>query len=213
MSKIKDFDLKTILPSSISQDKNVREVADAISANLSTLTALIPDIAIFAYIDRMPEKLLDALAWQFHMDIYADAVSLDQKREMVKTAIRYHRYKGTPYALMQAVRNVLPESSLSEWFDYGGKSYHFKIISQTPLRDKTHLLQLKQTIQNSKNARSWNDGLKYEGKSKSVIYIGARRIFRKTIHVYIAETSKESMADNLYVGVGMAEEELVVFNS
>lgn len=87
MSKLKDVELKSILPTSISEDENVRKTADAVSNELTAVTTLIPNVLVYSRIDQLPENLLDLLAWQFHVEDYDDSADIDIKRKQVKTAI------------------------------------------------------------------------------------------------------------------------------
>lgn len=76
MNEIYHVSLKEILPSSISSDEEVQRTAKAIEENLNMASRLIPVAAVYARIDELPERVLDALAWQFHMDVYDDAAGI-----------------------------------------------------------------------------------------------------------------------------------------
>lgn len=167
MNEIYHAGLKEILPSSISSDEEVQRTAKAIEENMNMASRLIPLAAVYARIDELPESVLDALAWQFHMDVYDDAAGTEEKRAAVKAAVQYHRYKGTVWALKTAVASIAPQCQVLEWFDYKGKPYHFKLSTDDVIDSTEAWRSLVQTIKDAKNVRSWLDGIQYRS---DVIY-------------------------------------------
>lgn len=160
MSKLKDFDLKPILPSSISGDKGVKETADAVSEALNAVTDLIPMELVYSRMDSLPEEILDVLAWQFHVDDYDDTANIETKRRQIRTAIAIHRYKGTVFAVRQVVDSLAGGSKLKEWYEYGGKAYHFHVEGMPDeVRSGAAVDTLTRAINNAKNVRSWLDEL------------------------------------------------------
>ncbi|WP_432643625.1 phage tail protein I [Acidaminococcus sp.] len=160
MSKLKDFDLKLVLPSSISGDKGVKETADAVSEALNAVTDLIPMELVYSRIDSLPEDILDILARQFHVDDYDDTANIETKRSQVRSAIAIHRYKGTVYAVRQVVDNLAGGAKVKEWPEYNGQPYHFRVEGMPDeVRNGTAVDNLTRAIDNAKNVRSWLDEL------------------------------------------------------
>lgn len=110
-------------------------------------------------------QLLDELAWQFHVDYYDKEADFNIKKNMVKQSIRIHQKKGTPQAVIEVLETAFPSDTLLlEWFDYGGKPYHFKIItSEIPQKEGETQEQAKarfiSTLNTVKNARSYLEEL------------------------------------------------------
>lgn len=167
MNEIYQASLKGILPSSISSDEEVQRTAKAVEENLNIVSRLIPQAAVYARIDELPENVLDALAWQFHMDVYDDAANIEEKRVSIKAAVQYHKYKGTAWALKTAVSSIAPQCQVLEWFDYKGQPYHFKLSTNDVIDSTEAWRNLVQTIKDAKNVRSWLDGIQYRS---DVIY-------------------------------------------
>ena len=167
MSKLKDVELKSILPTSISEDENVRKTADAVSNELTAVTTLIPNVLVYSHIDQLPENLLDLLAWQFHVEDYDDSADIDIKRKQVKTAIAVHRYKGTVYAVKVVVEALAGGAKVREWYEYGGNPYHFR-VEQMPdkVRCGGSVEAFTRAIENAKNVRSWLDELRWQRELK-----------------------------------------------
>ena len=150
--------LKEIAPPNLINDPVIRALLEATDPELQKVKEQIVNAIIYPRIDEIEdESLLDLLAWQFHVEGYDLAKTVEEKRNLVKNAIELHRYKGTKYAIKKVLTALSLDGNITEWFEYGGKPYHFKVeISSsnkriTPeLRDK--LLQL---INEYKNERSW----------------------------------------------------------
>lgn len=211
MRKIYDMDLKVILPLSISGDKEVRLTADAISENLNCTSGKIESALIYSRIDNAADDVLDALAWQFHMDIYGSGFAHNVKSSLVKGSVKYHRYKGTVFALEEAVKAVSDNSKVQEWFTYSGEPFHFKIRTSTPFKDANHVKRLYKAIQDAKNVRSWLDEIDVSIPVNNTIFMGVRRKDRRIIHVYQADLERESLNDSLYIGGAMGIEETIEF--
>lgn len=85
-------------------------------------------VLLLPNVDSLPGDVLDALAWQMHTDGYNAMASLEERRRLVKSSIRVHRYKGTAYAVLQLARDVYGDAAeVLEWFDYGGRPYRFRV--------------------------------------------------------------------------------------
>lgn len=200
MNDIYNADLVGTLPFSISQDEEVGRVAKAVETNLNLAAKCIPLVAVYARIDELPEEILDSLAWQFHMDIYDDGADIETKRNSVKTAIQYHRYKGTIWAVKEAAGAVSKNAEVKEWFDYGGEPYHFKAAAEKPIATIEELRSLIQAMMDAKNVRSWLDGIEYKTASTCKLFSISCEHEREVLTREI-----ELVADGqapIYVGVG-----------
>lgn len=124
---LQELSLLDIAPSSIKSDKVVNSAIRAIDPELKSVSQSISEAFIISRIDDLPEILIDLLAWQWHVDYYEPDLSLDVKRSLVKSSISWHRIKGTPYAVEQLVSQIFGNAKVSEWFDYAGRAYFFRV--------------------------------------------------------------------------------------
>lgn len=120
------------------------------------------------FIDTVDEAVLPFLAEEFDVlgvKGWDFAITAEQKRKLLKGAIELHRYKGTPWAVMQSlircrfVNPVLVEHT-THWA-------RFKItldIDQNPI-DVTQLDLATRLVLEYKNARSHFDGFIFSGNS------------------------------------------------
>ncbi|MDD3012627.1 MAG: phage tail protein I [Candidatus Gastranaerophilales bacterium] len=110
-------------------------------------------------IDNTESSALIHLAEQFSVTGYEgwNFVSTDfEKRKLVKEAILNHKYKGTKYGIIQALRSIGFESQIKEWFEYSAEPYHFKltIISASQDIDLVNQEKMSLLIEEYKNVRS-----------------------------------------------------------
>lgn len=161
LSRVTDVSLAELLPSSIANDDKMLIVCDAMDQQLVDVAE---DTSVYLpylpNLDNIPERIVDLLAWQYHVDDYYPAADITVKRTRVRQAIADHRIQGTP----RAVRNVLDAAFgevsylISEWFDYGGEPYTFRIVAITdiPLTQE-FITRLHAALAPAKNVRSWYD--------------------------------------------------------
>ena len=119
--------LMRILPAVLARDKNVYALAEAIAEALVAELGNIDLVRIYARIDELPERLLDILAYDFKVDWWDGDYTLEQKRKTLKDSWRVHRMMGTRAAVELAVQAVFSSATVSEWFEYGGKPYYFRL--------------------------------------------------------------------------------------
>lgn len=163
MKTLDDVTLQELLPSSLQSAENVRQIADACDGKLSEVTQNIALTLIYCRIDTLDETIVDDLAWQFHVDFYDTELTLAQKRALVKSAIKDHKYKGTPWAVKSVVATVAGAAQTEEWFDYSGTPYHFRVnVKNGPVLPNDKLKRLITAIWSVKNTRSQLDGVRYE---------------------------------------------------
>jgi len=64
-----------------------------------------------------PPELLPWLAWAFNVDLWQSDWSVETKREVIATAIEWHRHKGTPWSIKHMLKFAgAPDTSILEWW-------------------------------------------------------------------------------------------------
>ena len=112
--------LLDIMPPNLLADKKIYNVCLALDSTLKSIFDECNIPSLIHNIDRLDSEFIDLLAYQFHVDFYDEALSLDIRRELVKKSIDYHMRKGTPYAMDGVVGLVFPDGVLEENWEYGG---------------------------------------------------------------------------------------------
>lgn len=123
--KLAESDLLRLLPEHISGDPQFSAAGKAAGGPLKALSLSIPSLLIYARLGeadparflaplrRLTEarpglapldmETLESLAWQFHVDFREAASTRDQLAAMVRSAIAWHRIKGTPASIRKAL--------------------------------------------------------------------------------------------------------------
>ncbi len=151
-----DINIFTHLPQSLSNDKGIVNLFKAVDKELKEIVNKKKYLYLIANIDILPEKIIELLAWQWHVDFWDGDLSLDRKRALVKNSIRWHCIKGTPAAVEEVVRAAYGNCDLQEWFNYDGKPYHFRVNVklEEESTDKNRWKKVLYAIESSKNVRS-----------------------------------------------------------
>lgn len=163
MSKdLQSVSLLDILPPNLLADKKINAAARALDDELQKITAATRNALLLPRLDELPEEVIDLLAWQWHVDFYEPiGMDIETKRKLIKNSIAWHRIKGTPAAVERVVSAVFDTSHVQEWFEYGGKPYHFKVITEDVTTDPNVLARMRRAINAAKNTRSWLETIEF----------------------------------------------------
>lgn len=162
MKTVNTVSVEDLLPSSLARSQTVRDVAKACGASLHDVVGQMSGLLIYSRIDELDEAVVDDLAWQFHVDFYDTGLNLTQKRALVKSAIKDHKYKGTPWAVKSVIKAIRGDVVLQDWYQYGGEAYHFRVNGFAgPMVSADELTRLVAAISSVKNVRSWLDGITF----------------------------------------------------
>lgn len=159
---IESISLLDILPNSILTDPQITSAAKALDAELQSVTRAVVETLHLPRLDVLPETVVDLLAWQWHVDYYEPiGMDLDTKRRLVRESIAWHRMKGTPAAIEAVASAAFDKTTVKEWYEYGGKPYYFKIVTEDVTTDKDTLNRLRRAVDSVKNVRSWLEEIEF----------------------------------------------------
>lgn len=147
--------LTRILPESSFLDSKMYASAEALDVQITKLYQSIREVLHLPRLDELSGTILDLLAEQFHVDYY-DAINFsdEEKRNLIRQSIAWHRLKGTPAAVEMVLQDAFKDLRIDEWFTYGGEPYFFRLWTKgyisTPERFKSFWLM----FMDAKNVRS-----------------------------------------------------------
>ena len=182
--------IKELTPPSI---RELQPLVDAFDASFEELKKHIIKVLIYPRIDEIEnERLLDLLGWQFHIEGYDQAQTIQEKRNLIKHAIELHRYKGTPYAVKKVFQALSLDADLQEWFDYNGDPYKFKVFVKSVIQDEATYRRFIELINEYKNTRSWLDAIGFHREWTNNIYYAFAQKNGKHYQIYLhVDTSIE----------------------
>lgn len=156
-----------LLPYSLTHDPVVVAMYEAAIIQLQEVYEEADALVDLVNVDKLPEPILDLIAYEKHVDFYDNELTLNQKRELIKSSISWHRKKGTRWAVENVVSKVYPKAEVFEWFEYDGNKYRFKVQLNLDafLSRDFDIRRLKKLIDETKNKRSWldNNGIILKG--------------------------------------------------
>ena len=199
-----DYCIADRLPESLNRD-NLREVAQVIDEQLHELDTLNELICLYPGINELSSELVDALAIHFHVDFYDTSLSLDKRRALVKNSIRWHMKKGTKAAVQELVQTVFESGIVSEWFEYGGNPYCFKVTTVDTMPSEGEINRLINAINSVKNARSHLDAIGFIRYLENNLYFGGVPSLHKRITISPAEPTDQTNYGQTYVGSAMSQ--------
>lgn len=201
-----DYKIADNLPASIDLAP-IPDLARVVDVELS---AINPDLLlIYPAIDTLGNELIDHLAEQMHVDEYDSSAALSVKRQQVKESFLLHRFKGTRWAVQQAVSTVYESALVQEWPEYDGIPYHFRVtLIAAPLPGTESLDRMVRMIHAYKNARSWLDYVQFIRRCAGVLKFGANMsLVRKTSITFdLKRTLIAQKTIHIVAGVGMYRE-------
>lgn len=162
MANLDNVKLVEILPPSIKNDAQFQAAVTVLDTQLAIVNSKIASVVLLPRIAELPEDVLDALAWQLHVDFYEPVgFSVEKKRALITQSIAWHRHKGTPWAVEQIVSAAFDESEVTEWFEYNGQPGHFKVRTSDINTSAEHLERVRRAVDSVKNTRSWMDAIEF----------------------------------------------------
>lgn len=165
-------------------------------------------------VDVVPPQVLPHLADQFHvmgLEGWRYARDDQEQRELIKRAIELHRYKGTPWAIEQVLVTLNLSGRVSEWYEYGGSPYRFRVDIELTDRgiDEATYDALVDLIREYKNKRSRLDALTVALTNRSPVpVIAAALIGGEITTIYPLQLDGVEQASSVFIGAGLATIEI-----
>ncbi len=164
--------------------------------------------------DLLHVDFLPFLAWALSVDAWDSNWTEDRKRDVIKAAIALHRVKGTPAALKSALNALGLGVQVKEWFEYGGKPYHFRLdveLSDTGLSRK-EVETIEAVALAVKNERSKLEVLKVWLSGRGRIRLAAHGSMREDGLVYPRKATELSQSGHLRTGATISMLEIATLN-
>lgn len=188
-----------LLPPPLAADDRYQVLGAIAAARLSDID-LTPVLVYL--IDTVDPTALPVLADQFHIlgEGWQFARTEAEQRQLLKRAIELHRYKGTPWAIQQVLDTLQLSGKVSEWFDYGGQPYHFKISVDVTSRgiDADTLSMLTTLVNEYKNVRSHLELISLFQSSEGAVYYGASVQLSSIVEIYPYQQTVLEISDPLF---------------
>lgn len=174
MSDIFDFDFTKLFPASLKKDKNIYALSYIISKQLNKNFTYANKVLIYPLIDELPEKLLDILSVDLNVYWYDYEYDISIKRKLIKNSIKTHKKIGTKYAVESQMKTIFSDDFyITEWFEYGGEPFYFKINMRNGyLNNAEEYKLLINVVNKTKNARSHIENITFKQIYNNELFFG-----------------------------------------
>ena len=206
MSKdLQSVSLLDILPPNLLADKQIHAAARALDDELQKITAETRNALLLPRLDELSEEVIDLLAWQWHVDFYESSMSIETKRQLVRESIAWHRIKGTKAAVEKMAQTVFKGGVVTEWFEYGGEPYHFRIdLLTAPNITQDDTARLLAVVNAAKNVRSVLDELRFRREAQNDMYYASAPSIHTTYEIRPAEITDATAEARRYIGAAVS---------
>lgn len=161
MMKIQSSDFYSILPDSY-KDIETQCISYALSRAVALICEKSQDAKVLAGIGNLSESILDYLAVELRAQYYTQDMNRAEKVGIVQSTLPLYLRAGTKYALDILLQTVYGGGEVTEWQEYAGQPYHFKVKvnSENNVFDGDDFSKrLMSLINGAKNLRSVLDSL------------------------------------------------------
>ncbi len=167
-----DGQLTDIMPSNITKEPEIQALSYALQQATQLLYRYHQRLYIYSKIEEQPEAIIDLLAAELRTQYYKSTLDLKTKQQLVKNTLIWYMTAGTPAAVEELVTTIYGKGKVTEWFEYGGEPYHFKIDVTNIEVDAEKNREFKRLLNQIKRTSAHLDAIcyKFENIIKNLIY-------------------------------------------
>lgn len=209
MIKIRDCEMLDLLPYTFKTPRR-QALSKALMKVRAKCYDTLSSVLFWADIENASPELLDAMAAELDAPFYSNDMPEEQKRSIITATFNYNSRIGTVSSVQKLLTATFGGGKISEWYEYGGDPYYFKIdingeqINPT-LSDYKYFTEM---IRKIKNVRSKLENLNVKlNMVSSDIYTEAKVVgIKRTLpKVEAEEIPRESEAlSGVAIGVKVA---------
>lgn len=153
---------------------------------IKTIKEDVEKLKLYSNIKNLDDKILDQLAWQWNVEFYSSGLSKTKKIEMINRSYFHHITKGTVGSLESALKAIVSNLEVKEWYEYGGSPFMFRLIVEGDMLTEEEIATVYKLVDIYKNVRSYLDGFIITQKSDSLVnFINGIHEHKKVINKFI----------------------------
>lgn len=202
MNKLRNTEYQFFFPENLKKYKNLKVLSLQIeSVFKSQIIPKIDKLAIFKSLDRQSDQVLSQLAWQFSIDNWKENLEREVKIKLIKEAYWAHSKKGTKKIIEENLKKLNYPIQLSEWFEFGGKPFTFKITTTEANTSVYWLENLLEIINKYKNCRSILESVYLDREREKVKYRIGNFVTSEIEREYFSSLKDGDIELNLFQGI------------
>ena len=201
--KLDNIEIARLLPFFMREDKNFKGIIYALEDEIKQLHEQTNLIKLYVNLDNLSEDVLDELAWQFNVIEYNKSYSVDVKRKLIKNCLSTHYKRGTVAAVEEVAEKIFGNATVTEWFEYGGEPYHFKVHTENISTSDEMITEFNRVIKKTQNIRSHLEEVIAETMNSMDLFYGGFFLFDDDITLTVAELEEyDTPSVELYIEDG-----------
>lgn len=157
--RLHEAEILKLLPAWMQEDDSNKALAAGTDETTRAITARLKLLSRWDKIDQLSEAELDEMAWELNVQWYDSTASIEAKRAVIRNSDRVYSKLGTRYAVEQIVTDYFGTGEVREWYEYGGKPHHFKVLSDNPELVNNNLDLFLKLLGVVKRRSSWLDAI------------------------------------------------------
>lgn len=167
MSKLADTSFLQLLPDSLKTDPDAIAAASSLGSRTLFKGDMEKTLVLFnpETLHERDEMLLNYLFNQEHVDFMDTGITNEEKARLIFMSPAVHMRKGTSWAVQEILRTFYKNAEMTEWFQYNGKPYHFKIRILDNAPSLQEIPRLIRMIFATKNLRSVLEGIYFKDEN------------------------------------------------
>ena len=178
--KLSELDFVRLLPVFMRDDLAVKALSEAMNKLLGEPSKRLDTIRTWDKIDELNEAECDEMAWELDIDWYDSAgMSLEEKRETIKTAQQIKRRRGTKWAVERLISAYFGDGYVMEWYETGGAPYTFVIMHTATEITAENYAKFLEAANIAKNERSHIAGVFYYWQQDPAVEVAPTTSFHR----------------------------------
>ena len=157
--KLQEAEILKLLPAWMRDDGSVKGLAEGTDEVTRALAARIKLMSRWNQIDQLDEQTLDEMAWELNIQWYDSTAPIEAKRAVIRNSDLVYSKLGTRFAVEQIITDYFGSGEVREWYEYGGKPHHFKILSDNPEMVNANFDLFMKLLGTVKRRSSWLDAV------------------------------------------------------
>ena len=172
MNSIENLKILSLLPSLLQQDDDIIAASKSLDkANTKNLDLAL-QLNFFSNKNLENNVLLDALAYDFHVDFYDKSYSTQIKRQLIDDSLLIHAKKGTAQSVEELITTIFGEGVVEEWFEYDGAPFHFRVITNNEEVTTARAQEFIKALESVKRKTAILDSVTINQVEEMNIYVG-----------------------------------------
>lgn len=174
MIKIRDCEILDLLPYTFKTPRR-RALSKALVKVRAKCYDTMSAVLFWGDIENASPVVLDAMAAELDAPFYSDDMPIEQKRSIIAATFEYNSRIGTMSSITALLTAAFGGGKVSEWYEYGGKPYYFKVEItylegiRTDIGNYEYFLKMLEKI---KNKRSKLENITTSEKETKHIIVG-----------------------------------------